>query len=137
MRKMDIITQTRELGKAIQADGRYTFFVDIKKELDADTDLQTEIQAFQLERLNLDNEIAKDEKDTERLKELNDSIKDKYRSIMANPKMVKYEEAKSALDGLLSQINTIIESSVNGLDPETCPATQGCGGSCSTCGGCG
>jgi cell fate (sporulation/competence/biofilm development) regulator YlbF (YheA/YmcA/DUF963 family) len=134
---MDIITQTRELGKAIQADPRYTFFTDIKKELDADTDLQTEIQQFQLERLNLDNEIAKDEKDPERLKELNDSIKEKYRSIMSNSKMVKYEEAKGALDGLLSQINTIIESSVNGLDPETCPAVVNCGGSCSTCGGCG
>jgi cell fate (sporulation/competence/biofilm development) regulator YlbF (YheA/YmcA/DUF963 family) len=134
---MDIIMQTRELGKAIQTDTRYTFFTDIKKELDADTDLQTEIQQFQLERLNLDNEIAKDEKDPERLKELNESIKDKYRSIMSNPKMVKYEEAKGALDGLLSQINTIIESTVNGLDPETCPAVVNCGGSCSSCAGCG
>jgi cell fate (sporulation/competence/biofilm development) regulator YlbF (YheA/YmcA/DUF963 family) len=128
---------TRDLGKAIQADERYTYFADVKKALDADTDLQTEIQQFQLERLNLDNEIAKDEKDTERLKELNESIKTRYKSIMNNENMAKYEEAKGALDGLLSQINTIIESSVNGLDPETCPAVVNCGGSCSTCGGCG
>jgi cell fate (sporulation/competence/biofilm development) regulator YlbF (YheA/YmcA/DUF963 family) len=134
---MDIITQTRELGKAIQADERYTYFSDLKKKMDADTDLQTEIQQFQLERLNLDNEISKDEKDTERLKELNESIKTRYKKIMENPAMIRYEEAKGALDGLLSQINTIIESAVNGLDPETCPSIVSCGGSCSTCGGCG
>jgi cell fate (sporulation/competence/biofilm development) regulator YlbF (YheA/YmcA/DUF963 family) len=137
MKKMDIIAMTRDLGKAIQADERYTYFADVKKALDADTDLQTEIQQFQLERLNLDNEIAKDEKDTQRLKELNESIKTRYKSIMSNENMAKYEEAKGALDGLLSQINTIIESSVNGLDPETCPAVVNCGGSCGTCGGCG
>jgi cell fate (sporulation/competence/biofilm development) regulator YlbF (YheA/YmcA/DUF963 family) len=134
---MDIIKMTRDLGKAIQADERYTYFADVKKALDADTDLQTQIQQFQLERLNLDNEIAKDEKDTERLKELNESIKTRYKGIMSNPNMARYEEAKGALDGLLSQINVIIESSVNGLDPETCPVTAGCGGSCNTCGGCG
>ncbi|MDR0946119.1 MAG: hypothetical protein LBM87_00005 [Ruminococcus sp.] len=58
---------------------------------------------------------------------------------MNDDNMKKYDEAKSALEGLVSQINIIIDSSVNGADPETCPTESGCsscGGSCSTCGGC-
>jgi cell fate (sporulation/competence/biofilm development) regulator YlbF (YheA/YmcA/DUF963 family) len=131
---MDIIKMTRELGKAIQSDERYTFFADVKKEMDSDTELQAKIQQFNLDRLNLQEQMGSGAQDT---KELGEKIKESYAEIMGNPKMGKFEDAKAALDDLLSQINTIIEGSVNGLDPETCPTISGCGGACSTCGGCG
>jgi cell fate (sporulation/competence/biofilm development) regulator YlbF (YheA/YmcA/DUF963 family) len=131
---MDIIKMTRELGKAIQADERYVFFSDVKKELDSNEALQAKIQQFNLDKLNLQNQAGQGQ---EIMKELGDKMKASYTEIMSDPLMEKYEDAKAALDDLLSQINAVIEGSVNGLDPETCPTISGCGGSCSTCGGCG
>jgi cell fate (sporulation/competence/biofilm development) regulator YlbF (YheA/YmcA/DUF963 family) len=131
---MDIIKMTRDLGKEIQADTRYTYFADVKKEMDSDTALQAKIQQFNLDRLNLQEQMGSGAENT---KELSEKIRASYAEIMGNPLMVKYDEAKAALDDLLSQINAVIEGSVNGLDPETCPTISGCGGSCSTCGGCG
>ena len=65
-------------------------------------------------------------------------IKSLYGTIMGNKNMLEYNEAKTAMDDLLTQINVIITYSANGEDPMTCPTEEpgGCGGSCSTCGGC-
>jgi cell fate (sporulation/competence/biofilm development) regulator YlbF (YheA/YmcA/DUF963 family) len=131
---MDVIKMTRDLGKAIQADERYTFFADVKKEMENDSELQAKIGQFNLDRLNMQEQMGNGEMNT---KELGERIKASYTEIMSNPLMGKFEDAKAVLDDLLSQINTIIEGCVNGLDPETCPAISNCGGSCSTCGGCG
>ncbi|MDR0904416.1 MAG: YlbF family regulator [Ruminococcus sp.] len=133
---MDIITQARELGAAIQADPRYTFFKDIKSEMDNDASLQGKIGAFNLERMNLDNELSNDEKEESVIKALNEKIKTLYGEIMADPQMKKYEDAKKALEELIGQVNTIIEVSVNGGDPLTCDLTN-CTHDCRTCGGCG
>ncbi|MDR0987375.1 MAG: YlbF family regulator [Ruminococcus sp.] len=133
---MDIITQARELGVAIQADPRYTFFKDIKSEMDNDESLQKKIGAFNLERMNLDKELSNDERDETTMKALNEKIKSLYSDIMSDPQMTKYEEAKKALEELIAQVNTVIEVSVNGGDPLTCDLTN-CTHNCSTCGGCG
>jgi cell fate (sporulation/competence/biofilm development) regulator YlbF (YheA/YmcA/DUF963 family) len=133
---MDIITQARELGAAIQADSRYTFFKDVKALMDSDEALQQKIGAFNLERMNLDTELSKSDKNDETIKELNARIKTLYSEIMTDPQMTKYEEAKNALEELIGQVNTIIEVSVNGGDPLTCDLTS-CTHDCRTCGGCG
>jgi cell fate (sporulation/competence/biofilm development) regulator YlbF (YheA/YmcA/DUF963 family) len=133
---MDIITQARELGAAIQADERFVAFNEIKKSMDSDETLQSKISAFNLQRLNLDNELSKDEKDTDFMSELNNKIKALYADIMNDSKMKEYEEAKKSLETLITQINTIIEVSVNGGDPIGCDLTA-CTHNCSTCGGCG
>jgi cell fate (sporulation/competence/biofilm development) regulator YlbF (YheA/YmcA/DUF963 family) len=132
---MDIITQARELGAAIQADPRYTFFKDVKSEMDNDSSLQGKIGAFNLERMNLDNELSKDEKDDNVVKAINEKVRELYADIMTDNHMKKYEDAKKSLEELIGQINTIIEVSVNGGDPLTCDLTN-CTHDCSTCGGC-
>jgi cell fate (sporulation/competence/biofilm development) regulator YlbF (YheA/YmcA/DUF963 family) len=132
---MDIITLTRELGVAIQSDDRYTFFRDVKAAMDNDEALQQKIGDFNIARMNLDNELTKDEKDEATLKELNNKIKSLYGEIMSDNNMKKYDDAKNALGGLITQINTIIDAAVNGEDPMTCDLTN-CTHDCSTCAGC-
>jgi cell fate (sporulation/competence/biofilm development) regulator YlbF (YheA/YmcA/DUF963 family) len=132
---MDIITQARELGAAIQADKRFVAFNEIKKSMDTDESLQAKISAFNLQRLNLDNELSKDEKDTDFMSELNNKIKALYADIMNDAKMKEYEEAKKELETLITQINTVIEVSVNGGDPINCDL-EACTHNCNTCGGC-
>jgi cell fate (sporulation/competence/biofilm development) regulator YlbF (YheA/YmcA/DUF963 family) len=133
---MDVIKMARELGAAIQADERYTFFMDVKTAMDNDETLQNKIGAFNLERMNLDNELMKDDKNNEVVKALNDNIKTLYNDIMTDKNMQKYDEAKGALTELISQINAVIDASVSGNDPLTCDLTS-CTHDCSTCGGCG
>ncbi|MDE5753264.1 MAG: YlbF family regulator [Oscillospiraceae bacterium] len=135
---MDIIELTRELGKAIQADDRYIAYCLAKQANDEDEQLQAVINAFNLKRVELQMEIAKPDKDNEKVQELNEIIKDSYQKIMSNPKMLIYNSAKSAMDELMSQINTVISMSANGVNPDEIDVTTAsCGGDCGSCGGCG
>lgn len=134
---MDIIQMAREIGKAIQADDRYIAYCLAKEANDNDDQLQNLIGAFNLKRMELNMEVGKPDKDTEKVQMLNDVIKDMYKQIMENPKMMVYNSTKTAMDELLGQINNIITMSANGLDPETCDvSTASCSGDCGSCGGC-
>ena len=132
---MDVIQMARELGKLIQADERYKAYESAKEINDKDEKLQELIGQFNIKRVELNTEMTKDDKDTEKIKTLDEEIKNLYGDIMINPSMLAFNKAKSEMDDMLSKINTVITSSANGEDPETCP-TVSCTGSCSTCGGC-
>lgn len=134
---MDIITTTRELGKLIQQDERYKAYLDAKEINDKDEELQKLISDFEVKRYELNNEVSKTDKDTEKLKELDGIVKNLYGEIMVNPSMAEFNKAKTAMDGMLTEINNIITASANGEDPETCQSQpEGCSGGCSSCAGC-
>ena len=132
---MDVIELTRQLGAAIQADERYKNYMAAKTANDNDEDLQADIGEFNLIRISLDKELSSDNKDDEKVKELNQKLRSTYSAIMLTPSMIAYNEAKTALDELLNDVNSIITMSANGEDPATCEPSH-CTGSCSTCGGC-
>ena len=95
---MDIIEMTRELGKALQADDRYTAYMLAKQANDNDTVLQALISGFENMRLQLNEELAKDDKDTERIKELDEGIKSNYKQIMSNKNMMVFSAAQGSLE---------------------------------------
>lgn len=135
---MNVIDKARELGKMIQADERYSAYCKAKEANDNDSELQQMISEFQMKRVELNSEMAKEDRSAERLTALDNEIKSLYGTIMANPNMAVYNEAKNAMDTMLNQINMVITYSANGEDPETCPTEEvhSCGGSCSSCSGC-
>ncbi|MGN1412112.1 MAG: YlbF family regulator [Oscillospiraceae bacterium] len=126
----------RDLGKAIQEDERYISYNILKDKADNDEVLQQLIQEFNLARVQLNTEMSKEDKDGDRLQELDQKIKDTYSKIISNENMSAYNEAQDKMNALLSAVNLIITASANGEDPETCSAVQSCSGICSTCGGC-
>ncbi len=136
---MNAVDMAREVGKLIQQDSRYAEYYKAKEQNDKDENLQKMINEFNLKRVQLNSEMAKSDKDSVRISELDAEIKSLYGNIMANENMAAFNKAKNAMDDLLGQINMVITLSANGEDPETCPADQSssCGGSCGTCGGCG
>lgn len=135
---MNVIDKARELGKMIQEDESYAAYCKAKEANDGDEKLQQMISEFQNKRMELNVEMSKDDRSAERLTALDNDIKNLYGEIMANENMNAYNEAKNAMDDMLSRINTVITYAANGEDPMTCPTEQqSCGGSCSTCGGCG
>lgn len=139
---MSVIEITRELGKALQADERYIEYISAKKANDADEELQKLIGEFNLIRQNLAMESDKDEGeiDNAKVKELTAKMHSAYDDVMSNENMAAFTIAKQGMDKLMSEINTILTYSMEGMDPATCPSeppSAECSGSCSTCGGCG
>jgi cell fate (sporulation/competence/biofilm development) regulator YlbF (YheA/YmcA/DUF963 family) len=126
----------RDLGKALQEDERYIAYNVAKNNADNDETLQQLIQEFNMNRVQLNTEMSKEDKNADILQELDQKIKDTYSEILANENMSAFNQAQDTMNGIMSSINLIITASANGSDPETCPATASCSGSCSSCGGC-
>ncbi|MCD7823791.1 MAG: YlbF family regulator [Oscillospiraceae bacterium] len=133
---MDVIELTRQLGKAIQADERYSDYIRARVANDGDAELQSMIEEFNHGRAVLNNEVSKPSRDEAKIEELKSSVGELYSKIMSNEHMIAYNDAKSEMDNLLRQITTIISMSANGEDPDTCDANYGCTGNCASCGGC-
>ncbi len=133
---MDIIEMTRELGKALQTDDRYIAYMLAKQANDEDKALQEQIDSFEKMRYDLSMEMTKENKDTDKIKELDDNIKATYNKIMSNKNMIVFAVAQKSLEQLVGNIQEIITMSANGEDPATCEPSTGCTGSCATCGGC-
>ena len=89
---MDIIKQTRELGKAIQQTEAYITYAACKQKNDEDEALQKMIGDFNLLRMSLSNEISKPEeqKDKDKIQELNSQLNDCYSNIMQNENMAAF-----------------------------------------------
>ena len=133
---MDIMEMTRELGKALQNDDRFIAYNLAKQANDNDKELQDLINSFTNMQNQLSEELRKDDKDGEALKELDRNIKATYNKIMSNKNMIVFSAAQKSLESLVQNINQIITMCANGEDPETCQPSTGCSGSCATCGGC-
>ncbi|MDO4862598.1 MAG: YlbF family regulator [Ruminococcus sp.] len=133
---MDIIEMTRELGRALQTDDRYIAYMLAKQVNDEDKELQEQIDSFEKMRYDLSMELTKENKDTDKVKELDENIKSTYNKIMSNKNMIVFTAAQKSLEALVGNMQQIITMSANGEDPATCEPSSGCTGSCATCGGC-
>ena len=109
---MDCIDLFKKAAAALQTDPRYLELDAARRENDSDEELQNLIGEFNLARLDLNNESAKAETNAARV-------------------------AESECEAMVSHIDAIINTAMNGGDPMTVQAPSGgCTGSCSTCGGC-
>ena len=133
---MDIIALAREIGHQIQADGRYAALKTAQDNSDRDGDLQELIGEFNLKRMAINNESGAEEKNEEKLGQLNRELREVYAKIMSNDNMKAYEKARKEMDELIQRVQAIILKSVDGEDPDTADVTESCGGDCSHCGGC-
>ena len=134
---MECIDLFKKAAVAMQTDPRYLELDAARRENDMDEELQNLIGEFNLARLDLNNEASKMESDAARIEELNKRVNDLYSQIMASEGMVRYNTAKAECEAMVSYIDAIINTAMNGGDPMTVKQPEGgCTGSCSTCGGC-
>ena len=135
---MDAIEMFKRAAVALQTDERYLALDAARRANDENQELQDMIGEVNLARMDLNNEISKDERDEARVAELNTKVNTLYSQIMASEGMVAYNEAKTRAEAMISHIDAIINTAMNGGDPMLVEEPQGgCSGSCSTCGGCG
>jgi len=133
---MDCIDLFKKAAAAMQTDPRYLELDAARRENDNDQELQGLIGEFNLKRLDLNNESAKPEPDTAHVAELNQQVNDLYTQIMSSEGMVRYNTAKKECEAMVSHIDAIINTAMNGGDPMTVQApTGGCTGPRSTSGG--
>ena len=134
---MGILEVTRKLGEEIQKDERFIAYAKAKIEVDNNKELQDKIGEFNITRMNLEQESEKDTRDEEKIKELNESLRNIYSAVMGSKAMLDFNTAKADLDRIINDINSIIMQCVDGADPKTVePETHSCSGSCDSCGGC-
>lgn len=134
---MDIIGLTREIGKEIQKDERYLKMRIALQAADEDDKLQDLIGQYNLKRMSLQNELQKQDRDEDKVKTFQQELNGLYASVMKNPSMAAYNEAKQDFDLLMRRVNAILSQSAEGGDPETADYTESsCGGNCSSCAGC-
>ncbi len=126
-----------EAAKELQKDPVYLRIEEIRDANEKNEELTKKVDAFNTAREELTAAMSTNEPDREKIAELNNSVRSLYTEIMENEGMVKYNEAKGELDELLTYIQAVINAAVNGEDPETAEPPEACGGSCSSCSGCG
>lgn len=134
---MNVIEMTRELGKAIQQDDRYIAYSLAKQVNDADSELQTDIAAFDGLRNDMREAMSGENPDFDRINAIDKETKALYQKIMDNPNMMVFTKAQTELENLITNINQIISLCANGEDPDICEPSPSCSGNCATCGGCG
>ena len=133
----DIIKMTMDLGLALQQSESDKVLENARKLNDADEELQKQIGEFNLARMDLNNELSKEERSEDRVNDLNDKIHELYVQIMNNESMVAYNQAKNQMDSLMQYLSDILSAAVNGEDPTKVERSAGgCTGSCGSCSGC-
>ena len=122
---MDCIDLFKKAAAAMQTDPRYLELDAARRENDNDQELQGLIGEFNLKRLDLNNESAKPEPDTAHVADLNQQVNDLYTQIMSSEGMVRYNTAKKECEAMVSHIDAIINTAMNGGDPMTVQAPTG------------
>ena len=131
-----LLAMAIDLATQLQADPRCEAVMAATKAADEDENLQSLISEFNLKRLAINTEEGKEEADPEKIRQLNQELRECYAAVMANEKMVAYNEAKGELDQLVNKIQFAINLAAQGQDPNLAAQESNCTGNCGTCGGC-
>lgn len=132
---MDLIAKARELGRAIQADETYKKMATASEACDNSNELQKLIKEFNDLRSEINMEVMSDDKDTNKIAEMDAKLRELYNTVMEYPEMAAYNEAKAEFNAILKFVNQIIGESAAGADPDLIEEQAGCSGSCGSCGG--
>ncbi len=135
---MDIIQMARELGHTLQKDERYLKMLAANAATEKSPELGAQMARFTELRNQLNQEIVKaeQERDQDRVNQLDEELRGLYEAITTAPEMVAYNQAKAELESILNFISQIISGSANGQDPDLIEQQASCSGSCGSCGGC-
>ena len=132
------ILKFKQAAAAFQEEEGYKTLAAARKANDEDTDLQQMLGEFNLVRMDLNNELTKEDRSDSRITELNERINALYNSIMSNEHMVAYNKAKEDIEGFIHYVNAILNAAIDGEDPmlvDPPPPEENCSGSCNSCAG--
>ena len=127
---MGIFELAAELGKALKEDEKLVKLEEAKKAYDESKTLQKNLVEFEVQQNALQQEIAKEERDTVFIEVIQKRIDDLYNLIIDDPAFVALNKAQEEVNELMNAVNTTITYNITGEMPSSCTHD------CSTCGGC-
>ena len=135
---MDVILKARELGVAIQQSEEYIKMEEARVRSDKNLDLQEKISNFNLKKIALNREVNREEKNSDKIAQLDREMREAYQLIMYTDDMKAYADAKKKVDVVMKKIEYVLAMTLNGENPETIEIPEGsaCSGNCSECGSC-
>ncbi len=126
---MDVLEKARELAEAVSADARCLRLQKARAAVETDGPIQEEMARFRAEKEELMALLREPPEDRGAVMEKQKKLAADYDALMARPAMAELQKAQNEINGLLVQINQMLQSTVSG--------EVGCGGDCAGCRGCG
>lgn len=130
---MEILELASQLGLLIADNELVKNYVEAKKEYDTDSELLKSIREYSVQKTALDNVLKDENHDEQLVNAIQKRISALYKEASENETLKEYNDAEQKLNDLLSQVNNTIQSAIFSRYPEM---SSGCGGNCSSCGGC-
>lgn len=119
-----------KLGEAITSSKEFEEYDAAKAKYDSDETLQKLIGEFNVEKMNVVEEMQKgNDKDEAKLSAHQEKMRELYADIFKNETYNDFNAAKNEVEKLVNEVYGIINFHVTGEDPA-------CTHDCSTCGGC-
>lgn len=131
--------KVREFARQIQEGETYKRHQAAIAANDESEELQEKIKEFNEKREALQAEFYNVEnRDMDKMNELEESVKKCYEELMEMPTMVVYNEANSALNMECEIVRNMIQQAYQGIAPEELNSVldMGCSGDCGECSGC-
>lgn len=123
---MDILEKTRELGEMIQVSEEMRILKEAEQKQNNDAKAQELLNDFNMKRMNLARDMHEGKITKEEAIEKNNS---EFEQVSKHETIAAYLEAKKAFDGMINEINGILNYYITGQEP-------GCTHDCGSCGGC-
>ena len=130
MENNEIMELAANLGKMLREDERLKKLEEAKNEYTSDVELQKKLLEYEVQQKAMQNEITKEEKDTNFIEIIQNRIDVLYREITESPVFLKLNEAQAEVNELMNAVNMTITANITGETPSSCTHN------CSTCGGC-
>ena len=125
----NVFELAEQLGDALKADETMVKFAEAKKAYAADASLQKAMVEYDVQQKALQAEVGKPEQDTMLIDAIQKRIETLYREIVEHPVYVALNEAQTAVNVLMNEVNATITFHITGEKPSSCTHD------CSTCGG--
>lgn len=129
-----VFLKTRELGDALLASEEYKCMKQAEEKAMADLEAALTIGRYMEKKQELEEILITDQPDTIALKRLSAELDEVQEKLQAIESVQQMTEARQVFSGLIDQVNQLLRFIVTGELGDS--EEPGCGGSCSTCGGC-
>lgn len=126
----EVFDLAAHLGDALKTDERLVRLEKAKKAYDEESSLQKAMVEYDVQQKALQTEVGRPEQDTLLIDAIQKRIETLYHEIVDHPVYRELNDAQSAVNVLMNEVNATITFHITGEKPSSCTHD------CSTCGGC-
>ncbi|MBR0277343.1 MAG: YlbF family regulator [Clostridia bacterium] len=127
---MDIFEKAHELGQMLADSKEFKALNDAKAAQDADGEASLVLMNYNRNREQLIKQASEPGISNEKMQEIRNKMEKEVEKLNSNKSIADFMEAMQGFNDIMEQVNAIISSYISPNQD------GGCGGNCSSCGGC-